>query len=307
MTASKTRPENESHQPNPLKSIFLLFFVSILVSCSALPFWGERQPEVPEWLGGDLPKRVVVLPFENLSQDPDIDELVRRSFYSHFALKNYRDIELSEVDRALQILKTTSSKPWRELSAKAMGDFFQTDLLVYGKVIEYSKFFAGIYSQVALKVQVEMVECRKGEGVWWKAAVERSHEGGVPFSLFGLIPEAVRSGLHMTRQRTLDLVERINRQIVADVPDPPLAVSSPYFLDVQVGSFLELELASKMREELHENGYNARVGAVKMGDRTYHRVLIGPYREAAEVDAVKASLLGKGFKPILTHHRPEGT
>lgn len=285
------------------KSILLLACIPFLLSCSI--FQRERQPETPDWLKGELPKKVAILPFEALSPDPEIQELLRRSFYSHFALKNYRDIELKEVDRALQILQTNSSKPWKDLSPQVLGGLFQADFLIYGKVMDYSKFFGGIYSQLTLKIQVEMVECSSGTGVWRKTAIKRSRDGGVPFTLFGLIPETVRSGLHMTREKTLDLIERLNREIVAEIPDPPLPQSSPYFLDVQVGSFLELELAVKAREELHEKGYGGWVEPVKMGDRTYHRLLIGPYKEAAEAEAVKASLIEKGFKPILVHHRPE--
>lgn len=288
------------------KIFFALLCLPFLLSCSFLPFWKEEPPDVPEWFRkGDMPKKVAVLPFENLTSDPELEELVRRSFYSHFALKRYRDIEVTEVDRALRILQADSLRQWRDLPPQDLGNLFQADLLIYGKVLEYSKFFAGIYSQVTLKVQIEMVECRNGTGVWWKTAVKRSYEGGVPFSLFGVIPEAVRSGLHMTRERTLDLVERLNREIVADIPDPPFAESSPYFLDVQVGSFLEKELAVKAQEELRAKEYNVRVAPVKMGDRTYHRVLIGPYRTAAEAEKTRSSLGTAGFRPILVHHRPE--
>ncbi len=288
------------------KIVTALLCLPFLLSCSSLPFWREKQPDIPEWLReGDMPKKVAVLPFENLTGDRELEELVRRSFYSHFALKKYSDIELTEIDRALQILQSDSLRQWRDLPPQVLGNLFQADFLVYGNVMEYSKFFAGVYSQVSMKVQIEMVECRSGTGVWWKTAVKRSHEGGVPFSLFGVIPEAVRSGLHMTRERTLDLVERLNREIVADIPDPPFAESSPYFLDVQVGSFLEMELAVKAREELRAKEHNARIEPVKMGDRTYHRVLIGPYKTAAEAEKAKSSLGKTGFKPILIHHRPE--
>jgi len=281
-----------------------LLCLPFLLSCTSLPFWDKEPPGVPPWLRqGDMPKKVAVLPFENLTSDPELEDLVRRSFYSHFALKKYQDIEVTEVDRALKIFQAESLRQWRDLPPQTIGNLFQADFLVYGKVLEYSKLFAGIYSQVSLKVQIEMVECRSGTGVWWKTAVKRSHEGGVPFSLFGVVPEAVRSGLHMTRERTLDLVERLNREIVADIPDPPFADTSPFFLDVQVASFLEMELAVKAKEELRAKDYNVRIDPVTMGDRTYHRLLIGPFSTAAEAEKIRSSLASSGFKPILIHHR----
>jgi len=288
-----------------MKVFAALLCLPFLLSCTSFPFLDKEPPPVPPWLKqGDMPKKVAVLPFENLTSDPELEELVRRSFYSHFALKKYRDVEVTEVDRALQIYQAESLRKWRDLPPRVIGNLFQADFLIYGKVLEYSKLFAGIYSQVTLKVQIEMVECTSGTGVWWKTAVKRSYEGGVPFSLFGVIPEAVRSGLHMTRERTLDLVERLNREIVEDIPDPPFADTSPYFLDVQVASFLEMEMAVKAKEELRAKEYDVRIDPVKMGDRTYHRLLIGPFSTAEEAEKIRSSLAGSGFKPILIHHRP---
>ncbi|MBP1742850.1 MAG: hypothetical protein H6Q48_5143, partial [Deltaproteobacteria bacterium] len=42
------------------------------------------------------------MPFDNLASDEEMGSVVRRSFYNHFSSKNYRDIELGAVDRALE-------------------------------------------------------------------------------------------------------------------------------------------------------------------------------------------------------------
>jgi len=250
------------------------------------------------------PGSVVVLPFENLTSEPDLENLVRKSFYSHLTTKNYRDIELNDVDRALDVHQGTSAKTWKDLSAAGLGDLFHADFLIFGKVLEYTKVFAGIYSQIALKVEVEMVDGKTGEGFWWKTVIQRSHEGGVPFSLFGIIPEALRAGFHMQKERTLDLIERVSRELVEAIPDAPASRVSTFFLDIQVASFLEEGLALKTRQELQEKGYAARVESAGIGDRTWYRVLVGPYPTAAEAGKVKASLSeDPKFKPILIHHR----
>ena len=106
------------------KIFFALLCLPFLLSCSFLPFWKEEPPDVPEWLRkGDMPKKVAVLPFDNLTSDPELEELVRRSFYSHFALKRYRDIEVTEVDRALRILQADSLRQWRDLPPPAFPPF----------------------------------------------------------------------------------------------------------------------------------------------------------------------------------------
>ena len=53
---------------------------------------------------------MVVLPFENDTSEKDINVLARKSFYNHFSSKNYRDLELSEVDGVLETLEVTTSQ-----------------------------------------------------------------------------------------------------------------------------------------------------------------------------------------------------
>ena len=271
-----------------------------------LPFGGKEKSTIPEWLRrSDLSRVVVILPFENLTAEPGLEVMVRQSFYSQFAPKNYRDIELNEVDRSLEILRKTYSTSWKDLSPQELGSLFQTDFLIYGKVLEYSKFYAGIYSQVSIQVQVEMFECSEGKGVWWKTTAKKSHDGGVPFSLFGVLPEALRSGMNMGKGSTLDLIDRLSREIVAAIPEPPVPASTPYFLDVLVGSFLLRDLASETQGELLAIGFRARIETVPVGEWTYHRVLLGPYRELSEAEEVSASVAKElGGQPILIQHHP---
>jgi hypothetical protein len=288
-----------------LRLLLGFFLLSSLLSCSAIPTLnGEKASPVDPVKPSGNPGTVVVLPFENLTSEPDLENLVRKSFYSHFTPKNYRDIELNDVDRALDVLQSTSAKPWKDLSAIELGDLFHADFLIYGKVLEYTKVFAGIYAQIALKVSVEMVDAKTGEGFWWKTLIQRSHEGGVPFSLFDIIPGALRAGFHMQKERTLDLIERVSREFVEAIPDAPPSWISAFFLDIQVASFMEEGLALKTRQELQEKGYAARVESARMGDRTWHRVLVGPFPSSAEAGKVKALISeDPKFKPILIHHR----
>ncbi len=287
-------------RPTRLTTLLLLLPIFLLpLSCST-----PHSPSPPPWLGESASPRVVaILPFENLTTEPELEILVRQIFYSHFAPKSYRDVELKEVDRALETRQRSLAKPWKELSPEELGRFFNADFLIYGKVLEYSRLFLGIYSRITLKIQIEMVECKTGNGVWWKTAVKRSHEGGLPFSLFGLIPDTIRSGMHMGKEKTVALVDQLVREFVAEIPEPEAPTSSPYFLDIQIGSFLEKDLAQKTQEGLLEKGFQARIESVNVGERTYHRVLLGPYNRTEEAEAAKADLVKQlGGSPILIQH-----
>ncbi|MBW1799749.1 MAG: DUF799 family lipoprotein, partial [Deltaproteobacteria bacterium] len=174
---------------NPLRGFMLMFMLVFSLSCThSKPTASGNHPSL-QWQENDSgPKTVVIMPFENQTTEGEIVTLVRESFYSQFCAKNYRDVELGEVDQTLKMHEQRTYQTWKDLSPKSIGDIFNADFVIYGKVHAYKKYFLGIYAQIALEVSIEMVESRSGDGVWLKTLTKRSHEGGVPFDLFGVVP-----------------------------------------------------------------------------------------------------------------------
>jgi hypothetical protein len=260
-----------------------------------------------QWTENDTTsKTVVILPFENHTPEKDVETLVRKSFYNHFSSKNYHDMELSEVDGVLKTLQETSSQTWKDFSAAFLADLFDTDFIVYGRVEEFEKKFLGIYSQIALKVALEMVDGKSADVVFRKTIIRRSHEGGVPFSLFGIIPATLRSGFHMKEERTFDLIDRVSRELVAQIPDPHSAPVAPFFVEIQVASFSEKKRALQTLGELVGKGFKPRRKEVTLGNRLWHRILLGPYYKISEAEKIKSAVVQHTqFQPIFIHHYPE--
>ncbi len=149
---------------NQTAKCFLLLF---LFSCASFSSQRSIDSVSPSWLPKEgPPPTVAIMPFDNLTPDEEMGSLVRKSFYNHFSSKNFRDMELSAVDRALESVQKTQAGTWREVPPETLGKYLHTDYVVYGKVKDYQKLFYGVYSQIVLTVEVEMVECRNGKGVW---------------------------------------------------------------------------------------------------------------------------------------------
>ena len=281
-------------------------FFPFLLSCSSLNTKRSVDSVSAGWLPKDgPPPTVAVMPFDNLTSDEEIGTLVRKSFYNHFSSKTYRDIELTTVDRGLESIQKAKSGAWRDVPAETLGRYLRADFVIYGKVKDYQKLFLGVYSQIALTLEVEMVDCRNGKGVWWKTETRRSHDGGIPIELVSLMSATARSGLHMQQERTLDLVERINRDLVAEIPEPSVPQGGPPSVDIQIASFLEKSRAASTVEECKRIGLEPRLEVVQFSDRTWYRVVLGPYTEipAAERDKKLIAERTK-FLPIFVHHSP---
>jgi TolB-like protein len=279
-----------------------------LLACSSISSTVEDPTAIPgdsPTTGGDA-LTVAVMPFVNETEEPELESLLRKSFYNHFSSKTYRDIELSAVDRGLAVWEKENARSWKALSTEELGDLLQTDIVIYGKVQDYEKLFMGIYSQISMKAQIEMVNCTSGEGIWWKTLVKRSHDGGVPFDLFGIVPAALRSGFHMKKERTLDLIDRINRDLMKEIPTPSASPLPDTVMDIQVASFLDESLAQGLRSELKDKGFSSRIETVVVKDRIWRRVLIGPFHRTEEARKVRKQLEERTpYQPILLHHGPE--
>jgi hypothetical protein len=287
-------------------NLLLLLFV---FSCSSSD--SQRMDSAsPAWLPKDgAPPTVAIMPFDNLTTDEEMGSLVRKGFYNHFSSKNYKDIELSTVDRALESIQKTQSGAWRDVPPESLGKYLHADFVIYGKVLDYDKLFLGIYSQLALTLEVEMVDCRSGKGVWWKTETKRSHEGGIPIEVWSLMSATARSGLHLQREKTLDLIEELCRDLVAEIPEPAVSPASPFSVDIQIAAFLEKSRAAATVDECKRIGLEPRVETVQITDRTWYRVVLGPYEEVPAAERDKKLIAERTkFQPIFVNHslaRPE--
>lgn len=289
-----------------LALITVICVVPVFLSCSSFSSQRAYDSGSAAWLSKDAPlPSVAVMPFDNLTSDEEIGSLVRKSFYNHFSSKNYRDIELSAVDRGLESIQKSKSGAWRDVPPETLGKYLHADFVIYGKVRDFQKLFLGIYSQLALTVEVEMVDCRNGKGVWQKTETGRSHDGGIPFELWSLMSATARSALLMQQERTLDLVERISRALTAEIPEPAASPGGPLSVNIQIASFLEKSRAAATVDECRRIGFEPRVETVQITDRTWYRVVLGPYKEipAAERDKKLIAERTK-FQPIFVNPSP---
>ena len=88
-------------------------------------------------------------------------------------------------------------------------------------------------------------------------------------------------------------------QTVAAAPAESMAPSSGgsgYLL--QVGAFPNASAAETQKAKLAMQGFVANVQTVDVGGQTYHRVRLGPFRSATELESTKQKLAAAGIPAI---------
>lgn len=206
-------------------SRYCLKYVLILICFIAFSGCAAQKPNLDQELARAViqnryPRSIAVLPFGNKTEVDGIEDFVRVTFYSHLSAHPYRDIELHLVDQKLRQLGITDYEKLRKVPVRKLGRILGCDAVVFGEVIEYERFFAGIYSQMAVGASITIWDTRTGREIWTDEHIERKHEGGIPLTLTDIPMITIRSGMNLREDAKIEVVDDLSRYLTRNIPVP---------------------------------------------------------------------------------------
>jgi cell division protein FtsN len=80
-------------------------------------------------------------------------------------------------------------------------------------------------------------------------------------------------------------------------PEPAVAATGARYV-LQAGSYPDPKAAEELKAKLALSGFVARVQSVNVNGKTWHRVRVGPYSSASDVETAKAALSEAGVNAI---------
>ncbi len=201
------------------KYVLVLFCFIAIFGCAA------HKPNLDQELAravtqNHYPRSIAVLPFGNKTEVDGIEDFVRVTFYSHLCAHPYKDIELQIVDQKLRKHTITDYETLSKVPVRKLGRILGCDAVVLGEVIEYEKFFAGIYSQIAVGASITIWDTRTGRKIWTDQYTERNHEGGIPLTLTDIPMITIRSGMNMREDAKIAVVDDLSRNLTRNIPVP---------------------------------------------------------------------------------------
>lgn len=204
-----------------------LFLISILfslmfISCASVPEISQiiKEPTTVNVADEELPKTVAVIPFENKTEEVGIANQVRKTFYNHFSSKPYSDIELNIVDEKIVQLERKTGKNILDLPPKDICEALGCDGLIYGRVTDYKKVYAGVYSQLGVEAEIWLINTKTGKEVFRIKDSVRYHEGGVPLSPLSAIMTAVSTALNLREIQQIRMVNELCHKFNERIPSP---------------------------------------------------------------------------------------
>jgi hypothetical protein len=202
------------------KLALILLLLSFVFSCATSQETKSESPETIAVSQEDLPKTIAIMPFQNSTDEPDIALQVRKAFYNHFSSKPYRDVEPSIVDEKIVYLEKNSGKQIYEIKPEDICKPIGCDGLVYGKVTEFKRLYAAVYSQFSVEAEIWMVNAKTGKEVFKLKDSARYHEGSVPLSPLGAIMTAISTAMNLREIQRIRLINELAYKLNEKIPSP---------------------------------------------------------------------------------------
>jgi len=284
-------------------------WLTILVAVSVLLLAGgclsRRQvvyQEMDSPNGVSHPRSIAILPFHDATDTPGLGQMVRQSLYGHLSHRRFRDVELTVVDQALTDPGGLPVDPLTPVVLRNLGERLGCDAVVTGRVTELERLFMGVYSQLSVGADITVHDTHDGRRLWSDSHVARLHDGSLPLTPLGIPLSGVRSGWNLRDSQVIRAVDDLTRTLADRIPEPdaPMAEASAVRFELQVGAYLDHQLAIDQRDDLKTKGFPAAVYSETRQQTIWHRVMVGPYSDEPEALRVRQQLETQlGTRPFL--------
>jgi hypothetical protein len=281
-------------------AMMVLILLVLATGCVSRP--QVVYQEMSAFHDGKAPRSIAVLPFANQTDMPELGRMVREGLYGHLSHRPFQDVELSQVDRVLEDEKDLSAGALTPERLRRLGARLGCDAVVSGTVTEFERLYMGIYSHMSVGATIMIYSTQDGRRLWSDHYVALLQDGSLPLTPLGIPLSSARTGWNLRDSQIVRAVDELTRFLADRIPGPdgssPPVASWRY--ELQVGAYLDHQLALEQRDTLSAQGFPAAVHTEMRQQTVWHKVTIGPYNDENKALAVRRQLEDQlGVRPFL--------
>lgn len=295
-------PPREGHTGPGALSVVWAMALLLLMIPGCFPRQQLVFQEMDAVRTGSAPRSIAILAFADQTGTPELGQLVRESLYGHLSHRPFRDVELSHVDRALNGTELLTADQLTPDVLQDLGSRLGCDAVVAGTVTEFERLYMGIYSQLSVGAAIVIHDTHDGRRLWSDRYVARLHDGSVPLTPLGIPLSGARSGWNLRDSQIARAVDELTRYLADRIPGPDgqVAVAAAWRFELQVGAYLDHQLALDQRDTLSALGFPVAVHTEMHQQTVWHRVMVGPYADEAEALRTRRQLEERlGNRPLI--------
>jgi len=152
----------------------------MVVSFASVSAGGPKDIETKEtwWVADDyarfVPKRIAVMPMENLSLEPELEKVLYQEVYARLSQKGYVRISVESVQAVMKEMGVQIAGQLSGISPKKLGGKLNSDALMMGRIDQSGTVHAGVYDALVVSCSLKLVHCETGKDLWmteqWRTA-----------------------------------------------------------------------------------------------------------------------------------------
>ena len=152
------------------------FCLTILISALAN---GEDLSKKESWsvhpeFKASCPRVIAVLPMDNFSLEPHVEEFLYEEVYNRLTAKGYIKISVEKVQSVMAELGIQTPGQLAGISLKRLGKKLNCDAVLLGQIEQSGALHTGVYDAVVVSCSLQLKDCSNGNLLWkteqWRAA-----------------------------------------------------------------------------------------------------------------------------------------
>lgn len=159
-------------------NLVLTVWIAFVCASACAPAAKPSQKE-NWWLHADYqnlrPSTVAVLPMQNLTLDPKMEDFLIEEAYRQLSQKGYRRIALHHTHQVMQQLGIQVAGQLSGISNEQLRSQLQCDAVLQGRVDQSSTIHSGVYDAVVVSISLVLRDLKTGTVLWQTEQWRNAH------------------------------------------------------------------------------------------------------------------------------------
>ncbi len=239
---------------------------------------GDKEFKVSDKFQTDPPRKIAILPFDNLvGGNYILNEIpiprfsdkkkdgwnwtyanrVRRFFFGHFAAREFEDVELMYIDKLLQELGILTPNELYNIPPQELGRMLDADALIYGQITDYKNSYYTLFAQIRIGLRIRCVSTEDGSVLFEGEHKRYDNDIRVATNPFDFVIASFQNYMSLRDVYAARASEEVARELVMRIPIVDSFIEEE---EKRINDRLKAVLAHSIRpvdEDLNKNKINS--------------------------------------------------
>lgn len=208
-----------------IRTICPLLILVWLNGCAAT----KMSEKEPWWIHPEFSKMqpvvIGVMPIENLTLEPGVEQFLFEAVYNRLSMKGYRKISVDHTREVMSHFGIQVPGQLVGISNQKLQEQLHCDAILLGRIDQSSAIHGGVYDAVVVSLSLMLRDLQSGKVLWQTEQWRTAHRQWQldPFNIL------INFGVHENASRELR-IQWLVQEMLETLPDGPVRIEKDVLL-----------------------------------------------------------------------------